>query len=85
MPSASHEKDGILKPCLNADTNGEKVVGYTNGHHDPFQHRSKPQQNVLLLHSPGQKYSLHKTAQIPELRSEREILIKVHAKVLTCR
>ena len=76
MPSASHE---------NAHINGAKVSGYTNGHHDPFQHRPKPQQNVLLLHGPGQKYSLHKTGQVPELRSEREILIKVHGKVLTCR
>ena len=85
MPSASYEKDGGQKPYVNADTNGAKVGFYTNGHHDPFQHRPKPQQNVLLLHGPGQKYSLHKTGQVPELRSEREILIKVHGKVLTCR
>ena len=85
MPSAPHEKDDNLKACVNADINGAKVGGNINRHRDPFQHRPKPQQNVLLLHGPGQKYSLHKTGQIPELRSQREILIKVHGKLLTCR
>ena len=84
MPSASYEKDGSFRPHENTDINGAKVGSYTNGYDDPFQHRPKPQQNVLLLHGPGQKYSLHKTGQVPELRSEREILIKVHGKVLTC-
>ena len=78
MALVSHEKDGSLKPQVNGDGHSAKVGGYTNGDHDPFQHRPKPQQNVLLLHGPGQKYSLHKTGQVPELKSEREILIKVH-------
>ena len=77
MASVSHEEDGSLKQYANEDGYGTKVNGFVNEDHDPFQHRPKPQQNVLLLHGPGQKYSLHKTGQVPELRSEREILIKV--------
>ena len=85
MASVSHEEYGSLNPYVNGDGYGAKVNGFTNGDHDPFQHRPKPQQNVLLLHGPGQKYTLHKTGQVPELSSEREILVKVHEYILTCR
>ena len=79
-----------------AKGNGNGIVTTTNGpsdvYHDEddaFQHLPKPQQDVLLLHGPRQKYSLETNGQIPELRSEREVLIQVHrylryiAEVLT--
>lgn len=56
---------------------------HTNGHTDSYQdedvfhHLPKPQQDVLLLHGPRQKYELEKNGHIPELRSEREILVQV--------
>lgn len=74
--SNGHEKAGINghdfgKPAL---TNGNAGAQHNeNG----FQHLPKLQQDVLLLHGPGQKYSLHSNGAIPDLRSEREILIQV--------
>ena len=44
-----------------------------------FQHLPKIQQNVLLLHGPRQKYTLDRNGHIPELRSNREILVQVNA------
>jgi len=58
---------------------------YTNGYPQPthggdeFIKLDAPQQDVLLLHGPRQKYSLEKAQQIPELRADREILIQVLA------
>ena len=52
--------------------------GHVEDHEDAFQHLSKPQQKILLLHGPQQKYSLETKGQIPDLRSDREILIQVH-------
>lgn len=46
---------------------------------DEFIKLDRPQQDVLLLHGPRQKYSLEKARDIPELRSDREILIQVLA------
>ena len=67
----------------NYGTNGD--TPYTNGltqvNHkgDDFIRLEAPQQDVLLLHGPRQKYSLEKAQSIPELRSDREILIQVLA------
>ena len=63
-------------------TNGDAIGGTTKGYKailqgdDGFQHLSKPQQDVLLLHGPRQKYSLE-TTEIPDLTSDREILVQV--------
>ena len=71
---------------LNGKRDGEVLS--TNGHvgvqhnEDAFQHLPKPQQEVLMLHGPRQKYTLQRNAQIPELRSEREILIQVRQRIL---
>lgn len=46
---------------------------------DEFIRLETPQQDVLLLHGPRQRYSLEKAHDIPELRSDREILIQVLA------
>lgn len=78
MPSILYETTGSPKPSTQGDWHSAEINGNTNRDHDQFQLRSNPQQDVLLLHGPGQKYSLHKTGRIPELRSEREILIQVH-------
>ena len=75
-------------------TNGSygKANGHTNGHtngstnestqrssDDEFLRLSSPQQDVLLLHGPRQKYSLEKARDIPELRGDDEILVQVLA------
>lgn len=45
---------------------------------DEFLRLEKPQQDVLLVHGPRKRYSLEE-GDIPELRSEREVLIQVLA------
>ncbi|KAF2720880.1 GroES-like protein, partial [Polychaeton citri CBS 116435] len=71
-----------FKNLVNGDA---KANGYTNGHtkslskhHDSFLKLSEPQQDLLLLHGPRQKYSLE-ASDIPELRDDDEILIQVLA------
>ena len=41
--------------------------------------RSSSGQDVLLIHSPGEKYTVEKGYDIPELTGENEILVKVFA------
>lgn len=63
--------------------------GYTNGtascsrsystDDDEFLRLSSPQQDVLLLHGPRQKYSLEKAKNIPGLQGDDEILVQVLA------
>ena len=61
--------------------------GYINGHDSGVSHSAtdefikldQPQQDVLLLHGPRQRYSLEKAQEIPELREDREILVQVLA------
>ncbi|KAL8666771.1 MAG: hypothetical protein Q9202_001309 [Teloschistes flavicans] len=88
MPSNARERDvhllfdskqpekGATPNVTNADTNGSGHRDTFYGD-DAFHHLPKPQQNILLLHGPRQKYSLHTTGQIPELRASREILVQV--------
>ena len=77
MPSAVFETNGIVKPTVNGESHRAEIDGHKGRHHDLSQHLSKSQQDVLLLHGPGQRYSLHKEGEIPELQSDREILIRV--------
>ena len=90
MPTEAHQENGDVSPISHqsneaskSHTNGKLDLTKANGRvvvnrdHDLFQHLSKPQQDVLLLHGPRQKYSLQTTGQIPELRAEREILVQV--------
>ena len=44
---------------------------------DRFHRLPKPQQEILLLHGPRQRYSLEKARDIPELKSDQEILVQV--------
>lgn len=62
------------------------TIGLANGHshatkehEDDFIRLEKPQQDLLLLHGPRQKYSLERAKDIPELREDHEILIQVLA------
>ena len=78
MPSVSRQTKGNNKLLSNGSSVNGDVNGHEASHHeDNFQHLPKPQQDVLLLHGPRQKYSLDTNGQIPELRSEREILVQV--------
>ena len=87
MPSfLQHEKEDVK-----FQANGNSTITKANDHAHPylngdgFQHLPKPQQDILLLHGPRQKYCLEKTGEIPELRSDREILIQVgHQTCIIC-
>ena len=46
---------------------------------DEFLRLSKPQQDVLLLHGPGKRYSLERQNDLPALQNDREILVQVLA------
>ena len=50
--------------------------GQKDGLSDEFLKLSKPQQDVLLLHGPGKRYSLEKAQDIPDLHDDREILVQ---------
>lgn len=78
MPSISHVTSTQSEPPhVNGNGYIAKINNYTNGESELSEHLPKPKQDVLLLNGPGQKYTLHTTGQIPELESEREILIQV--------
>lgn len=70
-----------LTSTLPDRTNAVNGVNGVNGHshHDEFLRLESPQQDMLLLHGPRQKYSLEKAKDIPELRKDDEILVQVLA------
>lgn len=47
-----------------------------------FQRLPKPQQDILLIHGPGQRYRLDNAGDIPDLKSDREILVQVSIRCL---
>ena len=81
MPYVVPEPNGDLKPQARTKVNGYSATnnGETPKDFDEttFQHLPKQQQEVLLLHGPRQKYSLKTTGEVPELKSDREILVQV--------
>ena len=78
MPSVSRKMNGDDKPLINGrSVNGDSKKQQASSREDNFQHLPSPQQDVLLLHGPRQRYSLDTNGHIPELRSEREILVQV--------
>lgn len=82
MPSVSREEYASANAQTNEDVNALKINGELNGNHDDtFQHLPKPQQDILQLHGPRQKYCLEKAGEIPELRSDREILVQVRRRL----
>ena len=89
MPSTIQQTNGHsdIDKSINKDAEDTNGLGIdsrseTYDEEDLFQHLAKPQQDVLLLHGPRQKYALEKNAQIPEMRSDREILIQVRRGLL---
>ena len=79
MPSFLREENGNAKPQTNGDGKAPKTNGLLNGDDadDAFHHVSQPQQDILQLHGPRQKYRLEKAGEIPEIQSDREILVQV--------
>lgn len=78
------DKHETTKPTSGTSTpfsalQSPKVNGNGNGAVDEFLRLSQPQQDVLLLHGPRQKYSLEKAQDVPELKHDNEILIQVLA------
>ena len=64
--------NGLAKIDVNASS--------TQTHHeDEFLRLEKPQQDLLLLHGPRQKYTLERAKEIPELRGDDEILVQTLA------
>lgn len=85
--NGNHSSNGYSNGYSNGHTNGH-ANGYTNGNgatpsnessDDEFLRLDAPQQDLLLLHGPRQKYKLEKSSSIPELQGEREILVQVLA------
>jgi NADPH:quinone reductase-like Zn-dependent oxidoreductase len=76
--------NGAYTPTSNGVANSH-ANGYTNvaatklEEDDEFLKLSSPQQDILLLHGPRQKYSLEHSANIPELRGDSEVLVQVLA------
>jgi NADPH:quinone reductase-like Zn-dependent oxidoreductase len=58
--------------------NGNNANTQTH-HEDEFLRLEKPQQDLLLLHGPRQKYTLERAHEIPELRGDDEILVQTLA------
>lgn len=84
-----HRANGINGAPVDGTNNPDRTKsgadGYTNGQShgstpsDEFLKLDQPQQDLLLLHGPRQKYSLEHSKEIPELRKDEEILIQVLA------
>lgn len=70
--------NGSVNGLANSHTNGHTESTQTN-QEDEFLKLESPQQDLLLLHGPRQKYSLERARDIPELRGDSEILIQVLA------
>jgi NADPH:quinone reductase-like Zn-dependent oxidoreductase len=86
---ANGHSNGHSNGYSNGNSNGHtafRSLGATNGqtngktsHDDEFLRLPAPQQDILFLHGPRQKYSLERARDIPELRGDREILVQVLA------
>lgn len=70
--------NGHTDRSTNASTD-EDVHDEDELHDDHFLRLAEPQQDILLLHGPRQKYSLAKAQDIPTLKDDREILVQVLA------
>lgn len=69
------------KASTNGVTNGDRpeANGSASESDDEFLRLSKPQQDVLLLKGPAQRYSLEQAQDVPDLKHDREILVQVLA------
>ena len=57
--------------------NDEGFQSLSQGTDESFHILPKPQQDILLLHGPHQRYSIDKARDLPELKSDQEVLIQV--------
>lgn len=62
---------------INTQSAANDIVTSQKVEEDTVQRVSRPQQEALLLHGPGQRYRLERSQDIPVLKSDQEILIKV--------
>lgn len=78
MSPISTQGNQVEKPYINGyESNQHSAHAEANLSDELFQHLPKLQQEILLLHGPRQKYSLETDGHIPDVRSEREILVQV--------
>lgn len=70
--------NGVAKRLVNGSS-GQHAKDTTSPSNDEFLRLASPQQDILLLHGPRQKYSLERSRDIPELRGDSEILVQVLA------
>lgn len=63
---------------INTQSAANDVVTPQKVEGDTIQRVPGLQQEVLLLHGPGQRYRLERSQDIPVLKSDQEILIKVY-------
>lgn len=69
---------------LKSEKTGSNIQSKMNGtatnqqtKDDQFHRLPKPQQEILVIHGPRQRYRLEKAHDIPELKSDQEILVLV--------
>lgn len=77
---------------LESEKTGSKIENEMNGtaknqqtKDDQFHRLPKPQQEILVLHGPRQRYRLEKAHDIPELKSDQEILVQVGMDLKTLK
>lgn len=58
------------------DQNKTDLAKTQPGEDGNFKRLPKPQQDILLIHGPGQRYRLDSAGDIPDLKSDREILVQ---------
>lgn len=71
--------NGVAKRLTNGSSEAHATNGTSPKSEDEFLRLASPQQDILLLHGPRQKYSLERARDIPELRGDSEILVQVLA------
>ena len=74
------EDSNADKSTLKQQDKYESIQGLSKPQQNKFESflsLAKPQQDILLLHGPGQRYSLDKARDIPKLESDQEVLIQV--------
>ena len=75
LPKETHPENEIEERTWKETPS--KLTNGGNETEDQFQRLPKPQQDILLLHGPGQRYRLERAHDIPELQSDQEILVQV--------
>lgn len=77
--AAFHEPgiDFFRQQRVNTQSDANIIATPQKVEDDTAQRAPRPQQEALLLHGPGQRYRLERSQDIPELKSDQEILIKV--------